>query len=176
MAETSEDFELFHYGVKGMKWGVRRDRPEALQGVSRSTNRSAKKDAKETAKAKMFYGEGAGTRRKLNRATVEARSKDPGYKKAYDHHLSNQDMAKRAGQARGERRRKDTAKTVGKTTRGVKNLAMKTGAPVTVGALAVYGAASNPTVRRTVTNASRTTYRAAKNSPVTKAAKRKFGM
>lgn len=36
--------ELVHYGVKGMRWGVHRSRPE---GVSRSTNRAAKKDAKE---------------------------------------------------------------------------------------------------------------------------------
>lgn len=33
---------LTHYGVKGMRWGVHRSRPE---GVSRSTNRAAKKDA-----------------------------------------------------------------------------------------------------------------------------------
>ncbi len=55
-----EEFYLQHYGVKGMKWGVRRNRPE---GVSRRTNREAKKDAKEYTKAKMYYGEGAGTRR-----------------------------------------------------------------------------------------------------------------
>lgn len=37
--------ELYHHGVKGMKWGVRKQR------------RQAKKDAKEYARAKMFYGE-----------------------------------------------------------------------------------------------------------------------
>lgn len=26
MSETPEDYELFHYGTKGMKWGVRKDR------------------------------------------------------------------------------------------------------------------------------------------------------
>lgn len=51
--------ELSHYGVKGMRWGVRNSRPE---GVSRSTNRAAKKDAKEFTRAKMYYGEGAGTK------------------------------------------------------------------------------------------------------------------
>lgn len=39
---------LTHYGVKGMRWGVHRSRPE---GVSRSTNRAAKKDAKEFTRA-----------------------------------------------------------------------------------------------------------------------------
>ena len=40
--------ELSHAGVKGMKWGHRKaDRPE---GVSRGTNRTASKDAKEAFK------------------------------------------------------------------------------------------------------------------------------
>ena len=33
----SIELELAHYGVKGMRWGVRNSRPE---GVSRSTNRA----------------------------------------------------------------------------------------------------------------------------------------
>lgn len=49
--------ELMHYGVKGMKWGVRR---------------RARRDAKEFTQAKMYYGEGAGNRRKLIKATVKA--------------------------------------------------------------------------------------------------------
>src|SRR3569833_2872175 len=103
--------ELEHYGVKGMKWGVRHDGPP---GVSGKTNRLAKKDAKEFARAKQFYGEGAGNRRKLIRATVEGRSKkDPSYKKAFDHHLSKQDTSKHASAARNERKRKDVKKSVG---------------------------------------------------------------
>lgn len=163
---SSKDLELFHYGVKGMKWGVRKDRPEALQGVSRSTNRAAKKDANESAKAKMFYGEGAGTRRKLIKAKVESRSKDPDYKRAYDHHLENQDMSKRASQARGTRRRKDVAKGTAKTARGVKNLAMQTGAPVTLTAVAAYGAWKIPGVRNTIKRGARVSYNAVRNSPV----------
>lgn len=61
--------ELMHYGVKGMKWGVRR---------------RARRDAKEYTQAKMYYGEGAGNRRKLIKATVKARSKDPFYKSEFD--------------------------------------------------------------------------------------------
>lgn len=166
MSDDVDDF-LMHFGVKGMKWGVRKD---SIPGVSSRTSREARKDATEFAKAKMFFGEGAGTRRKLIKAKVESKSaKDPSYKKAFDHHLGNQDLGKRASQARGERKRKDVAKTTAKTARGVKNLVLQTGAPVTLGALAVYGAWKNPAVRSFVTNTGKTAYSAAKNSDFTKA-------
>lgn len=161
MADNVDDF-LAHYGVKGMHWGQRK---ASIPGVSAKTSREARKDANEFAKAKMFYGEGAGTRRKLIKAKVEAKAaKDPSYKKAFDHHLSNQDMGKRASQARGERARKDTAKTTAKTARGVKNLILGTGAPVTLGALAVYGAYKNPTIRAAATKAGKATYSTIKDS------------
>lgn len=109
--------ELSHYGVKGMKWGVRRTREQL--GRAR-TNRMAKKDATESAKAKMFYGEGAGTRRKLIKAKVESRSEArAGYREAFDAALKNQDMAKRASQAKGARRRADISKGARKTARGI---------------------------------------------------------
>lgn len=166
MTDDVDDF-LMHFGVKGMKWGVRKD---SIPGVSARTSREAKKDANEFAKAKMFFGEGAGTRRKLIKAQVESKSaKDPSYKKAFDHHLGNQDLGKRASQARGERKRKDVAKTTAKTARGVKNLVLQTGAPVTLGALAVYGAWKNPAVRSFVTNTGKTAYSTVKNSEFTKA-------
>lgn len=113
--------ELTHFGVKGMKWGVTNsDRPT---GVSRKTDREAKKDAQEFSRAKMFYGEGAGTRRKLIKATVEAKSKkDPSYKKAFDTHTSNQDLSKHASKARSERKRKDVTKSTAKTARGVRHI------------------------------------------------------
>jgi hypothetical protein len=112
--------ELVHYGVKGMKWGVRHDGPP---GVSRSTNRTAKKDAKEFARAKQFFGEGAGTRRKLIKATVEGKSKnDPAYKKAFDHHLGQQDMSIHASKAVAERKRKNIKKSAGKGIRGTRHI------------------------------------------------------
>lgn len=73
--------ELMHYGVKGMKWGVRR---------------RARRDAKEFTQAKMYYGEGAGNRRKLIKATVKARR---------------------------QRGRKNARNSAGKTVRGVGNIA-----------------------------------------------------
>lgn len=115
---VQEKPDLAHYGVLGMKWGVRKDR--GAQGVSRSTNRQAKKDAAEFTKAKMFYGEGAGTRRKLIKAKVEAATKkNPDYKKAFDHYVANTDLGKRASQAKRTRKRKDITGGTAKTARGV---------------------------------------------------------
>lgn len=121
MSQMTVDDFLAHYGVKGMRWGVRKsDRPE---GVSARTNREAKKDAEEFTRAKMFYGQGAGTRRKLIKNTVEAKSKrDPSYKKAFDHHVEKTDMDKRATQARRERKRKNVAAGTAKTARGASHI------------------------------------------------------
>lgn len=86
MAYYYDQSYLAHFGVKGMKWGVHRSEAASL-GVSRKTNREAKRDAKEYTQAKMFYGNGAGNRRKLINATVNSKSKDQAYKKAFDHHV-----------------------------------------------------------------------------------------
>lgn len=45
VAETSEDFELFHYGIKGMKWGVRR--PEGPDGTVRSAVKAKKREERD---------------------------------------------------------------------------------------------------------------------------------
>lgn len=110
MSYTEEDYAeaLVHFGVKGMHWGVRRDEGRA------------KADANEFAKAKLFYGEGAGTRRKLIKAKVEQRSKiSPAYKAAFERHLANQNLDRRAAQAVRLRARKDATKFTTKTVRGV---------------------------------------------------------
>lgn len=118
--------DLTHTGVKGMKWGVHRE---------------AKKDATEFARAKMYYGEGAGNRRKLINATVAAKSKkDPVYKAAFEQHLSNQDMAKRASEARGKRKRTDAVKGTAKTARGIKNVLYGNAAYASTAAVALVGA------------------------------------
>jgi len=127
---------ISHFGIKGQKWGVRRYQNEdgtyTAAGKKRYSKRQAKKDAEEYARAKMFYGEGAGTRRKLIKATVEERSKDPEYKKNFDAYLAEQDMAKHAQKAKTERKVKDTTNAVKKTGRGVVNIV--TGHPERVGA------------------------------------------
>lgn len=102
LIEAGKDF-LSHHGVKGMRWGSRK-----ASGIPRSTDRQAKKDAKEFATAKMYYGQGAGTRRKLINKSVDARkARDPAYAKAFDRHLSNQQLDKHAAKASKQRSRTD---------------------------------------------------------------------
>lgn len=133
----NEDY-LAHFGIKGMKWGVRRYQNPDGSLTPKGAKRYAKKDAKEYARAKMFYGEGAGTRRKHINATVNQRSKDPEYKKAFDEALSKQDMSKHAAKAKRERKVRDAGKATAKTGRGVVNAL--TGHPERLGAgmLAAY--------------------------------------
>lgn len=121
-SEPSEE-DLEHFGVKGMKWGVRRE---------------AKRDAKESAQAKMYYGKGAGTRRKLIKATVESKSKDPYYKSEFDKAYANQDMAQRASQARGQRSRKDAKEATGKKYRTFKRTVGPIASMVAIGAATAY--------------------------------------
>ena len=159
-----EHGELVHYGVKGMKWGHRKARPE---GVSAKTDRMARKDAKEFARAKQFYGEGAGTRRKLIKARVEGISKkNPGYKKAFDAHLAAQDTSKHAAKAKAERKRKNVANSTRKGIRGTSHIlrgnsqyASAATAIVVGGALYAHKAG----IDKTIANAAKTTYKKARD-------------
>lgn len=151
--------ELTHYGVKGMKWGVRNDSPE---GVSPGTARDARKDAKEFARAKAFYGEGAGTRRKLIKQTVEGKSKrDPNYKKAFDHYLDKQDSSKHVDKARSERKRKDVVNKTAKTARGIRNAVYGNPELASTAAIALvagYGAAKKAGIDKIVVDHAKSAY------------------
>lgn len=82
----------------------------------------AQQDAEKWAAAEMFYGEGAGTRRKLVGAELEARfAKIPGYAEAYDAAYAKLDMNKFAQAAIKERKAIDRAAKAGQNFRAIKN-------------------------------------------------------
>ena len=118
MTDQLDDF-LEHYGIPGMKWGNRSSKGSS---IPRSTQRAASGDAKEFARAKMYFGEGAGIRRRQINAKVTQRSKDPAYKEAFDKSLENQDMAKAGAKARGQRKRTDAVKGTKKTAKGIHHI------------------------------------------------------
>lgn len=171
ISEETPPSDLTHYGVKGMKWGVRRD---SSDGVSRRTDREAAKDAKEFARAKVFYGEGAGNRRKLIKATVEGKSKkDPSYKKAFDRHLAEQDTSKHASKARSERKRKDVRKSTAKTARGVRHILNGNSQYASLAAAMLVGGAMyahKAGIDRVVASAAKTAYSQAKDERTRKQA------
>ena len=99
---------LDHFGARGMRWGIRNDKDSSPK-VSKGTERLVKRDAKRYAGAKMFYGEGAGTRGKLLKAELDKKKRTiPGYEKLFDNEIKNVDYAKSANKAKVERTYKDT--------------------------------------------------------------------
>lgn len=85
-----------------------------------NTQKEARRDTEEFARAQMFYGEGAGTRRKLIQATVDAKvRKDPTYARLFHLELNRQDMAEHAAKARRERQTKDRNETVLRSAKGL---------------------------------------------------------
>lgn len=130
--------ELYHYGIKGMKWGVRRYQNKDGTLTPTGIKRYAKQDAKEYAEAKMFYGEGAGNRRKLINATVKQRSKQAAYKEEFERQLAQQDMVKAASKAKTERKVRDTKKAAGKASRSAINIATGNIGRASASAVAVY--------------------------------------
>lgn len=127
------EYELYHYGVLGMKWGIRKARKNGIQYTYKSHGQKKweKKLAKErqkgkdTSKAerKLAAYKTRDSRRQI-KAVVKQRSKDPTYKKAYDEYLSKQDMASHAVKARRERKIEDFKIGAKETVSGVANTLM----------------------------------------------------
>jgi len=108
--------ELTHYGILGMKWGIRKER----SGISNNTTRMANKDAKRFADAKMFYGKTAGTKRKLLNAEINKKKRTiDGYEDAFNEALNNVDYAKSAKKAVLTRNTKDAAYRARVTTKQI---------------------------------------------------------
>lgn len=137
-AFISEEAYLSHYGVSkrnGAKVGSGRyplgsgenpkaGKTELSPREVKKQQKQAKKDAEEFARAKMYYGEGAGNRRKLIKAQVEERSKSSTYKEAFDQYLNEQDMAEHAKKAKAQRRRTDAANATKKGAKMVSKFLM----------------------------------------------------
>jgi hypothetical protein len=139
-----DEESLQQSGILGMHWGHHKSEDD---GVPRSTRNLAKKDAERHINAKMFYGETAGTKRKLLKAEIEKKKKMiPGYESEFNSHLEKVDTAKAAKKAVADRTRIDTVKK-GRTL--VKNILGVTGS-LTVGVASLAYAANKEKVDRFV--------------------------
>jgi len=149
---------LMHHGISGQKWGVRRyqnengllteegkrhygyyDRPDGTKDYKR-IQKDAQKDASEYARAKAYYGEGAGNRRKKIKNLISERMKDPDYKAAFDYFLSGQNMTEHQKAANRERKFQDVKNTTARTARGVTNFLLGRAVPMTMAAITIGSA------------------------------------
>lgn len=84
-----------------------------------NVKKMAAQDAARWARAEMFFGEGAGTRRKLLNAEITQKMGLPGYGEAFHNAYSRQNMADHAIKAAKERTRLDRGKMVKRNVRGL---------------------------------------------------------
>lgn len=87
-----------------------------------NVNKMAQQDAGRWAAAEMFFGEGAGTRRKLLWAEISDKlATIPEYQEIFDRAYRSQNMTKHAEAALAERKRIDRAAKAGKNLRAIKS-------------------------------------------------------
>ena len=125
--------------AKGLKTNGVYDREDGTKDTDR-LKKDAKKDAEDMARAKAYYGEGAGNRRKQIRNRISERMKDPDYKAEYEKQLAAQDMSKHQKAANRERKVEDAKNSAKKVGRGLKNLLLGFGS-ASLTAVAIYNAA-----------------------------------
>jgi|SRR6478609_1152428 len=83
-------------------------------------NKIAKKDAFDWARAEMFFGAGAGTRRKLLNAQIEDKvAKIPGYVELFEDWYGKQNFADHAIAAAKERKRIDRMVSIKRNGKGL---------------------------------------------------------
>lgn len=163
-----EDY-LSHYGIKGQRWGLRRFQNEdgtlTAEGKSRYQNddgtknykkikKEASEDAKEYARAKAYYGDGAGTRRKKIKNLISEKMKDPDYKKEFETQLANQNMSEHQKAANRERKVQNAKDRTARIGRGIKNLILGVGT-TSVTAIALYNAAKMTGADKAIANVSK---------------------
>ncbi len=132
---------LKHVGVLGMKWGHRKS--GEYNNIRESTISLAKKDAKRHVDAKMFYGDTAGTRRKLLKAELDKKKKTiPDYEKVFNSEINKVDTAKSAKSAKTKR---VTIDTIAKGRSFTKKILGITG-PLALGVVSMVYYANKPRV------------------------------
>lgn len=129
--------------------------PDGTKNYKKIT-KEAEADAKEYARAKAYYGEGAGTRRKKIKNLISDKMKDPDYKKEFEKYLASQDMEKHQRAANRERKAQDTKDKAAKIGRGIKNLLLG-GATTSLAAIAIVSVIKNTGADKVVADKAKTT-------------------
>lgn len=90
--------------------------------MSKNVSKMAKQDAYDWARAEMFFGEGAGIRRKHLSAQISDKVQSiPGYEQQFEKFYAMQNMAEHAIAAAKERQKIDRLAKAGKNIRALKS-------------------------------------------------------